>query len=123
MQLSDKEFEEIVSQAIDRIPDRYLKRLDNVAFIIEDEPSLELRDRMKLKPYQTLLGLYEGAPLPQRMGQSKILPDKITLFKIPLLNSSSSKASLRDNVAKTIWHEVAHYYGLDHGMIDKLDNK
>src|SRR4051812_40940289 len=121
MELSDKEFEEIVSQAIDRIPEKYFKKLDNVAFIIEDEPSPELRNRMKLKPYQTLLGLYEGAPLPQRMGQTKVLPDKITLFKLPLLNLSPTKDILRDKVARTIWHEVAHYYGLDHGMIDKLD--
>jgi predicted Zn-dependent protease with MMP-like domain len=116
-------FEEIVSDAIDAIPKRYLERLENVAFIVEDEPSDEQRQRLHLHPNMTLLGLYEGAPLPTRFGQTKLLPDKITLFKIPLLAASRDMEDLKKKIHNTIWHEVAHYFGLDHGRINELEHK
>jgi predicted Zn-dependent protease with MMP-like domain len=68
-----------------------------------------------------LFGLYEGVPLPQRFGTTKLLPDKITLFKLPLLRYSRDLEELRDRVAKTVWHEVAHYFGLDHRRIHELE--
>lgn len=122
MQVSDQEFEDYLSEAIDNVPEPYGSRLENIAFILEDDPSPEQRAQQRLAPWQTLLGLYEGIPLPRRGGQTKLLPDKITIFKNPLLNASRDKARLRENIGRTVWHEVAHYFGLDHAMIDKLDS-
>jgi len=121
--ISDDEFRKIVSDAIDNIPKKYQDRLENVAFIVEDEPTAELRHRQGLRSYETLLGLYEGAPLPTRFGNTKVLPDKITLFKKPLLAVSRDKSHLKEQIYHTIWHEVAHYFGLDHKRIDELNSK
>jgi predicted Zn-dependent protease with MMP-like domain len=70
-----------------------------------------------------LFGLYEGVPLTKRGGALKLLPDKITVFKQPLLAVSRTPAQLRRNIGHTIWHEVAHYFGLDHDRIHQLDAK
>lgn len=121
--LSDNEFESVVSEAIDNIPKLYQDRLNNVAFLIEDDPTPEQRAKLNLYPNETLFGLYEGVPLPRRGGALKLLPDKITLFKNPMLKSSSNIQELKHQVAKTLWHEVAHFYGLNHTRIHELENK
>lgn len=113
----------MVGDGIDAIPEMYQKRLENVAFIVEDEPSPEQRVKLKLACNETLLGLYEGTPLPQRGGATKLLPDKITLFKNPLVAHSRDLSDLKEQVKHTIWHEVAHYYGLGHDRIHELENK
>jgi predicted Zn-dependent protease with MMP-like domain len=121
--VTNEQFGQIVADGIDAIPPLYQKHLKNVAFIIEDEPTAEQREQLKLFQGELLFGLYEGVPLPQRQGTTKFLPDKITLFKNPALFLSSSLEELREHVRHTIWHEVAHYYGLDHKRIHELENK
>ena len=123
IQVSDKLFDEMVSDGIDKIPPLYQKHLQNVAFLVEDLPTQEQAQKLGLRVNELLFGLYEGVPLPQRQGTTKLLPDKITLFKRPLEYVSSSVEDLKDRVARTIWHEVAHYYGLDHKRIHELENK
>ncbi len=123
MEISDKKFREIVGKAIDSIPAPYANRLQNVAFIVEDRPSIEQAKRLQLACNSLLFGLYEGVPLPQRNGAAKLLPDKITLFKKPLEFVSVSEADLAERIKHTVWHEVAHYYGLDHKRIHELENK
>ena len=123
VQVSAKEFEEMVSEGIDAIPPLYQKHLKNVAFVIEDEPTPDQAQKLGLRVNELLFGLYEGTPLPKRQGTTKLLPDKITLFKAPLEFVSAHKADLKDRVARTIWHEVAHYYGLDHKRIHELENR
>ena len=123
VQLSDKEFEQLVSEAIDHIPSPYGKHLENVAFLVEDDPTPEQRTRLNLYPNETLYGLYEGVPLPQRNGTLKLLPDKITIFKNPILYAARDLDSLKEQIYHTIWHEVAHYYGLNHEQIHKLEQR
>jgi len=123
MELSEEQFEEYLTEAIDAIPKPYDSHLQNVAFILENYPTQEQRDRLNLYPNETLFGLYEGVPLPARNGALKLLPDKITIFKYPLLAASRDKDDLRDKISRTVWHEVAHYYGLDHQRIHELENK
>ncbi len=123
MQLSDGEFEKIVSGGIDAIPPLYQEHLKNVAFIVEDEATPEQMYKLNLFRGEVLFGLYEGVPLPQRQGATKLLPDKITIFKNPVLRFSASKEELQEHVRHTIWHEVAHYYGLDHDRIHELERK
>ena len=117
------EFEKIIDKAIASLPKQYVSHLDNVAFLVEDEPSAQQGQTLQLRGDQTLFGLYEGVPLPQRQGYTKLLPDKITLFQKPLEYASNSLADLRTNISRTIWHEVAHYYGLDHKRIHELESK
>ncbi|HZP55537.1 MAG TPA: metallopeptidase family protein [Candidatus Saccharimonadales bacterium] len=121
IQLGDKEFRQLVSDAIDAVPALYQKHLQNVAFIVEDEPTLEQRQKLNLYRGELLFGLYEGIPLPSRQGATKLLPDKITIFKNPALIYSNSFEELRQHVHHTVWHEVAHYYGLNHKRIHELE--
>lgn len=122
--LTQDEFEKIVSIAIDAIPEKYFKQLNNVAFVSADDPSPEQRRKLKLRDNQSLFGLYEGVPLTKRAsGYNMVLPDKITIFKNPIEQASSSMDELQKLVQNTVWHEVAHYFGLDHTQIHELENR
>lgn len=121
--ISQSDFEAIVSQAIDSIPDKYFEHIANVAFVTADEPSPEQRKKLHLRAGQSLYGLYEGIPITRRSsGYNMVLPDKITIFKRPIELSSTNLEELIKQVKKTVWHEVAHYYGLDHLQIHELEN-
>lgn len=121
--ISQSDFEAIVSQAIDSIPDKYFEHIKNVAFVTEDEPTREQRQKLQLRNNQSLFGLYEGIPITKRSsGYNMVLPDKITVFKYPIQMMSNSLEELVAQVKKTVWHEVAHYYGLDHLQIHELED-
>lgn len=122
--VSDEEFEKIIAEAIDALPDDFAKKMNNVAVVWEHEPSSEQREKLRLRGNQTLFGLYEGIPLTARNGNySMVLPDKITIFKDPLCSNTYNLDGLRLEVGRTLWHEVAHHFGLDHGRIDELESK
>ncbi len=122
--LSEDEFRSLVSRAIDRIPEKFAKNLNNVGFVVEDQPTIEQLRRNHLHPNQTLFGLYEGIPLTKRgAGYNLVLPDKITIFKLPIEAACSDMKELENQVNNTVWHEVAHYFGLDHKMIKDLEAK
>lgn len=118
---TDEEFDALISRALDDLPEKYTSRLQNVLITYEDEPSQEQRVRLKLHCNQSLFGLYEGVPLPARGGREPLLPDKITLFKIPMVMHTDSPAALYEQVRHTLWHEMAHYFGLDHKRIHELE--
>lgn len=123
IQISNDEFEAIINKAISSLPKQYVDHLSNVAFLVEDVPSEDQRRQLKLRGDQTLFGLYEGVPLSQRQGAIKLLPDKITLFKHPIEMYSNNLAEIRNRISRTIWHEIAHYYGLNHTQIRDLEQK
>src|SRR4051812_42526688 len=112
--VSDEQFEQFVADAVAVIPTRFADYLNNVAFLTSDEPSFEqLQAGGVLHGRGTLLGLYEGIPLPQRGdGYSMVVPDIITIFKHPHEMLVHSEAALSAAVHQTVWHEVAHYFGL-----------
>jgi predicted Zn-dependent protease with MMP-like domain len=120
--ISDEKFHELIDRAFDSLPKVHRDRVKNVAIVTADEPSEKQRVDLKLHCNQTLLGLYSGVPLPQRQGREPMVPDVITLFKLPLLAESTDEASLYENIRHTLWHEVAHYYGLDHAKIHELES-
>lgn len=122
MEISDKEFEKIIAGAMDSLPERFLGHAKNVAVVWADAPTLEQRIKQRLRPDQTLLGLYEGVPLTKRGdGYNLVLPDKITIFKKPILRYSQDLAAVKKQVKHTLWHEIAHHYGLDHDRIHELE--
>lgn len=119
---SDEFFEDLVNQGIERIPKLFQEHLNNVAIVIADEPTPDQRHKLKLRCDQTLFGLYEGIPLTKRgAGYNMVIPDKITIFKNPIALYSKSEADMRNKVSNTVWHEIAHYYGLNHDQIHKLE--
>ena len=120
--ITDDEFSRLIGECMDELPGQYVSGMKNVLVTYEDEPSPEQRRKQKLLPYQTLLGLYEGIPLTKRnAGYQFVLPDRITLFKNPILRQSNNPQEFKANVKHTLWHEIAHFYGLDHAMIDEIE--
>jgi len=120
--ISDDEFSKLIGVCLDELPEKYVRGLKNVLITYEDEPSEEQRRKQKLLPYQTLFGLYEGVPLTKRnAGYQFVLPDRITIFKQPMLRSAETGEALKESVKHTLWHEIAHYYGLDHDMIHQIE--
>jgi predicted Zn-dependent protease with MMP-like domain len=117
--VSDAQFTAMVNHAFERLPKTHRHAIVNVAVLTADEPTAVQRRQLRLRGDQTLLGLYEGVPLPARQGRiGDYPPDVITLFKIPLQHASSDMQSLQQNVYHTLWHEVAHYFGLNHADIE-----
>jgi predicted Zn-dependent protease with MMP-like domain len=125
IQVSDEHFHELVEAAVRAIPRRYADHLQNVAFLTAEEPTPEqLESGGHISDEGLLLGLYEGIPLPARdNGYSGVLPDVITVFKHSHELVAQDYIDLRVNVRDTVWHEVAHYFGLDHGQIEELENR
>ncbi len=122
LQMNDEEFEKLVNDALDALPQLYQDNLNNVAIVTADEPTPDERVELKLRCDQTLFGLYQGIPLTQRgVNYSLVIPDKITIYKLPILAVSRTKADVAEQVRHTVWHEVAHYYGLDHAEIHKRE--
>jgi len=119
--VSDDDFQELIDQAFDSLPKVHRDRVQNVAILFADEPTPEQRYELELRHDQTLLGLYQGVPLSRRQGQMSIYPDRITLFKWPLFTQAHDQMSLLEAIRHTLWHEIAHYYGLNHDQIHSLE--
>ncbi len=121
MNLTDLEFDQLISRAMDELPQKYIKGLNNVVIVYADDPDEHQRAKSHLGEGSILLGLYEGIPLTKRgSGYTFVLPDKITLFKNPILAVVQTESELFEQIKRTLWHEIAHYYGLDHDRIDYL---
>lgn len=116
--MTDEEFEKIINEAIDSLPAEFLSKLENVSIVIEDYPKAVRRGYM-------LLGLYEGIPKTRRghYGIGATLPDKITIFKYPMLAMAHSLADLKEIVKNTVWHEIAHHFGMDESQVRNAERK
>ena|SRR3989344_2130648 len=116
-----KEFEKLVEEGFERLPRWVREKIKNVAILVEDEPSREDREAEGLSDEETLLGLYKGIPLAARgdmYGVGMTMPDTITLYQIPIEEAAAEDGmDVRDVVAETIWHEFAHYFGMDEGEV------
>jgi predicted Zn-dependent protease with MMP-like domain len=119
--MTDIEFDELITKAINELPQNYIKGLQNVAIVMADDPTPEQIQKMKIDNQHMLLGLYEGIPLTQRgSNYTFVLPDKITLFKNSILAVTHNENELLEQIKRTLWHEIAHYYGLSHDRINKI---
>ena len=115
------DFEKLVAEGFERLPQWVRDKITNVALLIEDEPSEEDREAQGLGDDETLLGLYKGIPLSARgetYGVGMTLPDTITLYQLPIEDAAEEDAKdVRDVVAETIWHEFAHHFGMDENEV------
>src|SRR5262245_47377896 len=108
------DFDQIVERAYARIPSRFRRRLHNIAVMVENEPSQRQLHRAGVPPGNTLLGLYEGRPLIYRsVSEPFAMPDRITIFQGPIERIARNQAHLEQLVADTLWHEIAHYFGMN----------
>ena len=119
--VSSDDFEGLVADAIDNIPEPFASHLNNVDVIVEDEPSAEhLRDA-GIGPRSTLFGLYQGIPQTARTGNyTWVLPDKITIFRGPIMRACRTRDEVREQVMVTVIHEIAHHFGISDDRLDEL---
>jgi predicted Zn-dependent protease with MMP-like domain len=111
--MTSGEFDKLVERAIRKIPARFRRRLDNVVFVVEPEG-----------PNQGLLGLYHGRPLTRRsVSDGFTMPDQITIFQAPHERLARSPEHLVKLVEDTVWHEVAHYFGMDEGEVRRAERR
>ncbi len=110
-------FEKLVEEGFLLLPEKFRAKIKNVALLVEDEPSEEVRAREGLTGDETLLGLYQGIPNTARgdsYGVGPTLPDTITLYQLPIEDAAHEDGvEVRTVIAETIWHEYAHYFGMD----------
>jgi predicted Zn-dependent protease with MMP-like domain len=117
-------FEQIVAEEAAKIPEKFLKRLKNVAFVVEDDPSEELLKEMEIPEGETLLGIFEGANLGEQGSGPWEMPGRIVIFKNPTeTEAKDSGLSVREVVYDTLWHEVAHYLGMDEHEVMKAEER
>jgi predicted Zn-dependent protease with MMP-like domain len=110
--MSAEEFDQVVGEALDGVPQQLTRLMDNVALFVEDEPPPQNPD---------LLGWYEGTPLTERGSfYAGVLPDRIVVFRLPLLRMCRSRDQLVDEVRITVVHEIAHHFGIDDKRLHEL---
>lgn len=105
-------FEQLVVEALDSLPDDFARLLANVEVIVARRPSREQRRSVGIKPWQTLYGMYDGVPLTERSGAMLALPDTIVIFQDALVRDFRTAAELREQVRRTLLHEIAHVFGI-----------
>jgi predicted Zn-dependent protease with MMP-like domain len=113
-------FEELVDLALGTIPEPFAGALDEVAIVIADEPSAEQRRTNEIAPDETLYGLYEGVPRTEWGADWSVVPNTITLFRLPLEEDFPDPDELADEVWVTVVHELAHHLGIDDERLHEL---
>jgi predicted Zn-dependent protease with MMP-like domain len=117
-------FDRLVADAWARIPGRFRRRMQNIAFLVADEPTREQLARGRVPRGDTLLGLYEGRPMTTRsVFEPFAMPDRITIFQGPHERMAQNPAHLAKLVEDTVWHEVAHYFGLNERQVRAAERR
>ncbi|MCL4476418.1 MAG: metallopeptidase family protein [Nitrospirae bacterium] len=121
--VSREDFEMLVEEALERLPEKYKKYFANIAITVEDYPGEEDRGRLAPKK-ELLLGLFSGVPYPKKRGFFEIpypLPDKIILFQKNIETICSTEEELIEQIQATLVHEVGHYFGLSEEDLRKYE--
>ena len=113
MRMSRDEFERVVARALDGLPVEIGERLDNIAVVVEDEPSDEdLLDAGLDPETETMFGVYQGVALTDRSFSDSGLPDRIVIYRRPLLEECQDRTELVREIQDTVVHEIGHFFGL-----------
>jgi len=116
-------FEKLVKEGISAIPKKFLEKLDNVDIVIEEEPTRAQLKKLRIGNGYSLFGLYEGIPKTKRWEYGQVLPDKITIFKNPIEELARSEEEIRKIVKDTVWHEIAHHFGMDEKKVREAESR
>ena len=108
------QFDELVLSAIEDLPDLFLDCLENVAIFVEEWPDRATLQSVGLSHRTELLGLYQGIPQTDRThGYNLVMPDKISIYRRPILMRCRTESDVRDLVQRVVRHEIAHHFGID----------
>jgi predicted Zn-dependent protease with MMP-like domain len=117
MRVPPEEFEALVEQALEQLPDEFKAALENVAVMIEEEPSEDDLEGVGIDPddpeRDELFGLYQGVPLPERDSFYSALPDRVLIYRGPILRECTSRREVLREVRETVQHELGHYFGME----------
>ena len=108
-----EEFSRLVGDAMDQLPEEFAELAENVAIVVEDEPSPALLDELGLDPEEELFGSYQGLPLTERDSAYAELPDRIAIYRGPILRCCPSREEIVAEIRDTVVHELGHLFGLD----------
>jgi predicted Zn-dependent protease with MMP-like domain len=115
-------FKKLVAEALDSIPARFREAIHNVAVVVEDEPPVELLEEMGISPPDTLLGLYQGTPLPERSWDyGNVLPDRIVIYQRPTEEEPGDDEDIVTIIGETVIHELGHYFGLSEEDLEAIE--
>ena len=123
--MSPAEFETLVAEAVDGLPERIRREFENLAFCVENKARRAKAREVGVRVGGALLGLYEGVPLLERgAGYGPFPPDKITIFQAPIEEEAGGNpARIRELVAEVVWHEVGHHLGFDDRELRRIEKK
>ena len=121
--MTKEEFEKIVKQGIKAIPKRFLEKLENVDIVIEDNLNSWQSRKLRARNGSLILGLYEGIPKTERRSYAQVLPDKITIFKDSIEKVAKDEKEIKEIVKNTVWHEIAHHFGMSEQRVRKAENQ
>ena len=116
--ITNREFVRLVRQAYREMPGEVLQSLDNVDVVVEEWPGPDDQDLIDGEGY--LFGLYSGVPLTEREGGDPMLPDRIVIYRQPILRSCSSRTQAEREIKVTLWHEIGHYLGMSEDDLHRL---
>ncbi|GMV23783.1 MAG: hypothetical protein AMXMBFR57_37320 [Acidimicrobiia bacterium] len=117
-------FQQLVDEAIASLPEQFRTAMTNIAIVVEDDPTLAQLAEVGIEPPDSLYGLYEGIPLPERQwAHGNVLPDKVTLFRRPILEDAFDDEDVIVGIGETLIHEIGHYFGLDEDEIMEIEEK
>jgi predicted Zn-dependent protease with MMP-like domain len=123
MKLTRREFEAAVVTALKKLPKFIKKKMKNVDVAVEDRASQDLLSEIGIRSSSELLGLYQGVPLDRRgFYYGNVLPDKITLFQIPIESMCRTKEEVEEKVKEVVIHEVGHYFGLSDKRLKEIED-
>jgi predicted Zn-dependent protease with MMP-like domain len=124
MRLTREQFTRLVEEALTEIPKRFRDEMRNVAVVVEDEPSPQVLDELEVEPGDSLYGLYQGIPLPERSwSHGNALPDRISIYQRPIEEDCEDQEDMIVCVAETVIHEFGHYFGLSEEEIEEIEDK
>ena len=122
--MTRERFTQLVEDALKDIPGRFRKEMRNVAVVVEDEPSPDLLAELEMEPGDSLFGLYQGTPLPERSWSfGNNLPDRISIYQRPTEEACETENDIRDCIAETVIHEFGHYFGMSEEEIEEIEEK
>jgi len=137
--MTQEKFGELVNEGIKAIPKKFLEKLDNVDIVIEDEPTSYQLRKLRARENSLIFGLYEGIPQTKRGNYGQVLPDKITIFQKPIekfahseeeakrtgsllhLHPATRESVVKEIVKNTVWHEIAHHFGMDEKRVREVE--
>ncbi|RME75212.1 MAG: metallopeptidase family protein [Chloroflexi bacterium] len=118
---SPEEFEQLVVEALEALPEFFQQKLQNIEVVVADWPTESERRAVGLKPGQLLFGLYQGVPLTRRGSHyGLVLPDKITIYRLPIERVCRTREEVISTVQHTVRHEIAHHFGISDDRLREL---